>query len=121
MQANSEYVPSSCNWDLSLQAPKEVRRCEDFIMLDMQKEAALQECKLKMASFAKASYTLACTHFREQHISQFSLLLAKAAGGFIAQLNIKNWNKHTAIMDLLALHADNVLSPFNASLLDFLH
>ena len=35
MQANSEYVPSSCNWNLSLQAPKEIPRSKDFIMLDM--------------------------------------------------------------------------------------
>ena len=41
MRADSEYVPSSCNWDLSLQVPRDLRQCKDFMVLDMQKEAAL--------------------------------------------------------------------------------
>ena len=41
MHADSEYVPSSCNWDLSLQVPRDLRQHEDFMVLDMQKEAAL--------------------------------------------------------------------------------
>ena len=66
-----------------------------------------------MASFAKVSYNLACTYHRDRYINCFCALLAKAGGVFIAQLNIKSWGRRKAVMDLLALHIEEVLSPFN--------
>ena len=120
MRADSEYVPSSCNWDLSLQVPRDLRQCKDFMALDTQKEAALRECKLKMAGFAKATYSLTRTYYRDRCVEYFCTLLSKAAGGFIAQLDIKSWGKHKAIVDLLALHADEVISPLNIAIGPFL-
>ena len=73
-----------------------------------------------MAGFAKATYSLTRTYYRDRYVVCFCALLAKAAGGFIAQLDIKSWGKHKAVVDLLALHADEVISPLNIAIGPFL-
>ena len=69
-----------------------------------------------MAGFAKASYSVIHTYYRDRYIDCFCTLLAKAAGSFITQLDIKFWGRHKAVVDLLALHVDEVLSPVNIAI-----
>eukprot|EP01083_Nonionella_stella_P291165 990785_1 len=51
---------------------------------------------------------------------KFAKLLPAAARIFGAELGLSSYGEHQAVVDLLARHCDNVLSPLNITLIDFL-
>ena len=50
----------------------------------------------------------------------FCKLLPAAARIFLAQCGVESHRAHQVIMDLLAMHSDEILSPLNNTLIDFL-
>jgi hypothetical protein len=50
----------------------------------------------------------------------FCHLISMAAKGFIAQAGAKKYNANAAVMDLLAMHGNDVTTPLNANAHDFL-
>jgi hypothetical protein len=120
MTADDSYIPRSCKINLSLNATEETRNSEGFTAIEARLAADRDAAQLKFASYAKEVHDLNRKSLWERTVKNFCLLLTTAARGFIAQCDIKNYGEHLAVMDLLALKADDVTATMNISLEAFL-
>jgi hypothetical protein len=57
---------------------------------------------------------------KKQYQLSFCRLLSMAAKGFIAQAGAEGYNTNTAVIDLLAMHGNDVTTPLNINTHDFL-
>ena len=120
MVDDPDYIPSSCKHGLTLNAVQEVRESEDFITLNMQLEAEIAQQQRTNASFALRVYGMNRRAHQRRYKNTFCKLLPAAACVFLAQFGVEFYGGHQVVMDLLAMHSDEMLSPLNITLVDFL-
>ena len=114
------YVPSSCKIGLTLNAVSEVKESEDFITLSAQLDAVIIDTQRTFAGFALRAFHMTQHAHLQRFRKKIATLLPAAARIFGAELGLSSYGEHQAVLDLLAIHCDAVLSPLNISLKDFL-
>jgi len=120
MESDADYVPSSCKHGLTLNALQEVRESEDFITLSIQLEVKIAQSQRNLATYALRVYSMNCIAHQVRYKKALCKLLPAAARIFLAQFGIENYGVHQVVMDLLAMHSDEILSPFSNTLHNFL-
>ena len=120
MVDNPDYVPSSCKHGLTLNAVQEVRESEDFITLNMQLETEIAQQQRTNAAFALRVYDMNRRAHLRRYKNTFCKLLPAAARVFLAQFGVEYYGVHQVVMDLLAVHSDEILTPLRITLIDFL-
>ncbi len=105
---------------LTLNAAADIKKSEDFITLNAQKDAYLTEVQLGLASYAISAHALNCKDAHVKVLEAFCHVITGAARGFIAQLNIEHYSEHQAVMDLLALKTDECTAFLNTHVSDIL-
>ena len=120
MVENPNHVPSSCKIGLTLNSVSEVRESEDFITLNALLDAEIFKTQRTFADFALRAFNMTQRAHLQRFRKKFATLLPAAARIFGAELGLLSYGEHQAVVDLLARHCDNVLSPLNITLIDFL-
>ena len=122
INATSEYVPAICRTvGMKLQAVSEVTKSSGFQALEDELTEAIQATRRDWATcFVLPIFDMNFKALRRRFQLSFCRLLSSAAKGFIAQVRIEGYDTIVAIMDLLSIHGDEVLAPFNVTTHDFL-
>ena len=120
MVSDNDYVPSSCKHGLTLNALQEVRESEDYITLCIQLEVEIAQSQRNLATYALRVYDMNRLAHRRRYKNGLCKLLPTAARIFLAQFGVEAYGVHQVVMDLLAMHSDEILSPLNNTLTDFL-
>ena len=122
INATSEYVPAICRTvGMKLQAVSEVTKSTGFKALEDELAETILATRREWATrFVLPVFDMNVKALRRRFQLSFCRLLSSAAKGFIAQVGIEGYDAIVAIMDLLSIHGDEVLAPFNVTTHDFL-
>jgi hypothetical protein len=122
MRADNAYIPTVCrNVGMTLQALAEVQKTAGFKSL--QDELALETEALRRnwaLRFVLPVQELNCGALKKRYKLAVCRLLTMAEKGFIAQVGIKGYNPHLAVVDLLVTHTDEVTAPLSINPHNFL-
>ena len=122
INATSEYVPAICRTvGMKLQAVSEVTKSSGFKALDDELNEAIQATRRDWATrFVLPVFDMNVKALRRRSQLSFCRLLLSAAKGFIALVGTEGYDAIVAVMDLLSMHGDEVLVPFDVTTHDFL-
>ena len=117
------YLPKSIKHigRVTLQSKDEVTECKDFKALQLMLSVDLEETRRRITiKYILPADNLHCLALKRRFQLSICRLLASAALGFIAEIDIKNYNEHDAIMDLLSTSPTSLLtSPIARSYQEF--
>ena len=122
MNATPEYVPTICRTvGLKLQAVSEVTESSGFKALNDELTGEIEAIRRDWAKrFVFPAYDMNVKALQKRFQLSFCRLLSSAAKGFIAQVGIEGYEAIVAVMDLLALHSNEVLKTLNVNTHEFL-
>ena len=116
------YLPKSIKHigHVTLQSKDEVTECKDFKALQLKLSVDLGETRRRITNkYILPADNLHCLALKRRFQLSICRLLTSAALGFIAEIDIKNYNEHDA-MDLLATSPASLLtSPIAKSYREF--
>ncbi len=122
MRANPEYVPTICqSVRMKLQALDEATKSLGYKTLEdkLAKEIKALQRDWAMQFVLPMQDLKVCTMKKRYQLS-FCRLLSMAAKGFIAQADAKGYDANATVMDLLAMHGNDVTTPLNVNAHNFL-
>jgi hypothetical protein len=122
MHANPEYFPTICqSVGMRFQAIDEVTKSLGYKTLE---DKLAKEIKALRHDWAMQFFLLVqdlnVRAMKKWYQLSFCRLLSMVAKGFIAQAGAKGYNANAAVMDLLAMHGNDVTTPLNINAHDFL-
>jgi hypothetical protein len=122
MVTTPKYVPTICQTvGMKLQAVSEITKSVGFKALENKLAKAIEATQRKWAScFVFPVQDMNVKAMRKRFQLSFCWLLSMAAKGFIAQVGMEGYDANIAIMDLLAMHGKDVVTPLNVTPHDFL-
>ncbi len=124
MHANPECVPAiyrTVGVKLQLQAVSEVTKSAGYKTLEDKLAGKIKALQRNWATrYVLSVQDLNVRAIRKRFKLSYCRLLSLAAKGFIAQVITKGYNKSITIMDLLAMHGKDVVTPLNVTPHDFL-
>ena len=122
MGANPDYVPAVCRTvGMKLQAVPEVSKSPGFKTLEDELEGEIQALCCDWATrFVLPVQDLSIRTMRKRFQLSFCRLLSKAVKVFIALEGTEGYNENVAVMDLLAMHGNEITGPLNVSPHDLL-
>ena len=120
--ATPEYVPAiCCTVGMKLQAVSEVTKSTGFKALENKLAEAIEATRHDWATrFVFPVLDLNVKALRKRFQLSYCQLLSLAAKGFVTQVRTEGYDANVAIMDLLAMHGDEVVAPLNITPHDFL-
>jgi hypothetical protein len=106
---------------MKLQAIDEVTKSPGYKTLkdELAKEIEALQCNWAM-QFVLPMQDLKVCPMKKPYQFSFCRLLSMAAKGFIAQAGAEGYNANAAVIDLLAMHGNNVTTPLNINTHNFL-
>ena len=116
MLLDTTYVPSSCRKTLSLNVLPEVAESEGFIALSANLNVVLLRHEQELSGLARSAHDFNRLATSKRAQKAFSLALHDGARGFIAQIGIVGYSPDQAVMDAIALYADDMTTPFNVTI-----
>jgi hypothetical protein len=122
MRAKPEYVPAICrSVGMKLQALDEVTKSPGYKTLEeeLAKEIKALQCNWAMR-FVLPVQDLNVRVMKKWYLLSFCWLLSMAAKGFIAQACVEGYDANAAVMDLLAMHGNDVTTPLSINAHNFL-
>jgi hypothetical protein len=122
MNTTSDYVPAVCRTvGMKLQAVSEVTKSLGFKALEDKLAEAIKATRREWATrFVLPVFDMNVKALRRRFQLSLCRLLSSAAKGFIAQVGTKGYNATVAIMDLFAMHGDEVIASLNVTPRKFL-
>jgi hypothetical protein len=122
MRANPDYVPAvCCTVGMKLQAVSEVSKSTGFKTLEDELEGEIQALRRDWATrFVLPVQDLNVCAMRKRFQLSFCRLLSKAAKVFIALEGAEGYNDNVAVMDLFAMHGNEVAAPLKVTPHDLL-
>ena len=122
MRANPNYVPAVCRTvGMKLQAVSEVSKSTGFKTLEDELEGEIQALRRDWATrFVLPVQDLNVRAMRKRFQLSFCRLLSKAAKVFIALEGAEGYNDSVAVMDLFAMHGNEVAAPLKVTPHDLL-
>jgi hypothetical protein len=113
MCTNPDYVPAVCRTiGMKLQAMSEVSKSTGFKTLEDELNEEIQALRRDWATrFVLPVQDLNVRAMRKRFQLSFCQLLSKAVKGFIALEGAKGYNYNVAVMDLFAMHGNEVTAP----------
>ena len=113
MVASPEYVPTICQtMGMKIQAVSEVTKSTGFKALEDKLSEAIEATQRKWAShFVFPIQDMNDKVMQKRFQLSFCLLLLMATKGFSAQVGMEGYDANAAIMDLIAVHGNEVVSP----------
>jgi hypothetical protein len=121
MRANPENVPAICRTvGMKLQAVSEVTKSAGYKTLEDELVGKIEALQRNWAMrYVLPMQDLNVRAMRKRFQLSYCRLLSSAAKGFIAQVGAEGYNASIAIMDLLAMHGNDVAAPLNVTPHDF--
>ncbi len=122
MCANPEYIPTVCqSVGMRLQVIDEVTKSPGYKTLEDKLAKEIEALQRDWAMlFALPVQDLNVRAMKKWYQLSFCQLLSMATKGFIAQAGAKGYDANTAVMDLLAMHGNDVTTPLNINTHNFL-
>ena len=122
MVATPEYVPAVCRTvGMKLQAVSEVTKSTGFKALEDELAEAIEATRREWATrFVLPVFDMNVKALRRRFQLSLCRLLSSAAKGFIAQVGTEGYDATVAIMDLFAMHGDEVIASLNVTPREFL-
>ena len=122
MRANPDYVPAVCRTvGMKFQAVSEVSKSTGFKNLEDKLEGEIQALRRNWAKrFFLPIKDFNVPAIRKRFQLSFCRLLLKAAKVFIAVEGIEGYNDNAAVMDLFAMHGNEVAAPLKVTPHDLL-
>ena len=119
MIAIPEYVPAICRTvGMKLQAASEVTKSTGFKALEGELVEVIMAMRRDWATcFVFPVQDLNVKALRKRFQLSYCRLLSLAAKGFIVQVGTKGYDTNVAIMNLLAMHGNEIVAPLNVVLL----
>ena len=106
---------------MKFQAVSEVTKSSGFKALEDELTEAIEATRRDWAKrFVFPVFNMNVNALRKRFQLSFCRLLSLAAKGFIAQVGIEGYDHTVAVMDLLAMHSDDVIAPLNVTIHGFL-
>jgi hypothetical protein len=110
--SNPTYLPKPIKHigHVTLQSKDEVTECKDFKALQLKLSADLEKTRRRITiKYILPADNLHCLALKRFFQLSICRLLASAALGFIAETDIKNYNEHDVVMDILATSPSSLL------------
>jgi hypothetical protein len=122
MRANPEYVPTVCqSVGMRLQAIDEVTKSPGYKTLEDELAKEIKAIRRDWATrFVLPMQYLNVRLMKKRYQLFFCRQLSMAVKGFIAQAGAKGYDANTDVMDLLAMHGNDVTTPLNVNTHNFL-
>jgi hypothetical protein len=122
MRANPDCVPAVCRTvGMKFQAVSEVSKSTGFKTFEDELEGEIQELRRNWAKrFVLPVQDFNVPAIRKRFQLSFCRLLLKAAKVFIAVEGIEGYNNNIAVMDLFAMHDNEVAAPLKVTPHDLL-
>jgi hypothetical protein len=122
MVATPEYVPAIGRIvGMKLQAVSEFTKITGFKALEDELAEVIEATRRDWATrFVFPVQDLNVKALRKRFQLSYCRLLSLAAKGFTAQVGTEGYDANVAIMDLLAMHGNEVVAPLNVTPHDFL-
>jgi hypothetical protein len=122
MNATSGYVPAVCRTvGMKLQAVSEVTKSAGFKALEDELAEAIEATRRDWATrFVLPVFDMNVKALRRRFQLSLCRLLSSAAKGFIALVGTEGYDATVAVMDLLAIHGDEVIAALNVTTREFL-
>ena len=122
MIATPEYVPAICiTVGMKVQAVSEVTKNTGFKALENKLAEVIEATRRDWGTrFVFPVQDLNVKALRKRFQLSYCRLLSLAAKGFILQVGTKGYDTNVAIMNLLAMHGNEIVAPLNVTPHDFL-